>query len=323
MKKLFLGIEIGASKHQVAIGDAESNILASIQGKVNIAEGANGILEWMNGNIPSLLASESNYSGKVEAIGVGFGGIIESETGKSLASVQVSGWKDFNLKDWFENEFQLPSVIINDTVAAGLGEYKCGSGQGAKCFFYTNIGSGIGGVFIFEGKCYDGIGYGAAYFGHTFIPDWTSNIPGAICKVEDTCSGFGIERRLRTAGYVPSNSSLMQKCNSLPNDITCHMLGDAAREGDTFALEEIGRIAQSYAIGLSNVITLLSPDRVSIGGGVAKMGDLLLKPIRKYTDKLAFISSKGRYEIVQSQHGDAAVLVGAVVAAAENRNIFN
>lgn len=317
MRKLYLGVEIGATKHQIALGDADGNILSTNQGRVVLQEGANGILSWMKANIPEMVEREKELGGKVSGIGVGFGGIIESSKGISLTSVQVEGWKDFNLKDWFEETFKLPAIIVNDTVAGGYGEYICGSGKGSKNFFYTNIGSGIGGVFILEGRCYDGLGFGAAYFGHTYIPDWTRSIPGAVCKVEDMCSGFAIERRLRSEGYVPENSIIMKLCNGTLRSIECRMLEAAAQKGDEFALGEIDRISKSYSIGLANVITLMSPDCVSIGGGVAKMGDLLLEPVRRYVDELVFISSKNRYRIVACKHQDAAVLVGALLFASE------
>jgi glucokinase len=268
--------------------------------------------------IPEMLLRQTEFGGEVTAIGVGFGGIIESSTGLSLVSVQVDGWKDFNLKKWFEETFGLKSIILNDTVAGGYGEYLAGYGKGSRSFFYTNIGSGIGGVFILDGRYYDGIGYGAAYFGHTYIPDWTSNSPGAVIKVENMCSGFGIEKRLRKEGYVPHSSNMMELCSGNREGFDCSILAEAARLGDRFAIDEIDRIAYSYAIGLSNVITLVSADCISIGGGVAKMGDLLLDPIRKYTEELVFISAKGRYRIVGCRHEDNAVLVGSILYASKH-----
>lgn len=100
-----------------------------------------------------------------------------------------------------------------------------------------------------------------------------------------------------------------------PAGISCRMLEDAARAGDPFALEEVDRIARSYSIGLSNVLTLMSPELVIIGGGVAKMGGLLLDRVREYTDRIAFISCRGHYMIEQSVMMDDAVIAGAVYCA--------
>jgi glucokinase len=316
MSQLYLGIEIGATKHQIALGNAEGELLEVRRGRVDLDRGAEGILSWMKENVGELIARESQFQGKVLRIAVGFGGIIESATGRIVTSVQVSGWQDFMLKSWFESCFGLPTVVLNDTVAGGYGEYAIGSGRGSKCFFYTNIGSGIGGAIIIGGKCYDGQGYGAAYFGHTYLPDWTVDLPGSRQKVEELCSGWAIERRLRSQGYVPTESLLMKSCEGERKLITCTMLDQAARDGDVFALLEIDRIARSLGTGLSNVITLFSPDCVSIGGGVSNMGDLLLDPLRRYVEEGVFLSARGRYRIVRCAFGDEAVLVGAIVYGA-------
>jgi len=315
-EKLALGIEIGATKCQAAVGNADGRLLETMRLKVDLEKGAPGILAWLEECVAALLAAHSETRLQVAAIVAGFGGIVESATGRVLTSVQVSGWQDFPLKAWFEKRFALPCVVMNDTVTAGYGEHSLGSGRGSKYFFYTNIGSGIGGALMIDGKSYDGQGYGAAYFGHTFLPDWTANAPGGRRKVEDLCSGWAIERRLRTADYVPAQSGLMRLCQGKIGDLTCAMLGQAAKEGDAFALQEIDRVAWSLGTGLSNVVTLFSPDCVSIGGGVSNLGDVLLEPVRRVVDESVFLSARRRYRIVQSVFGDEVVLVGAVVYGA-------
>ncbi|MBP7935212.1 MAG: ROK family protein [Phycisphaerae bacterium] len=316
MGRLFVGVEIGGTKTQVALGNDQGEILHLVQEEVVLAEGAAGILRWVGGQIDGLIERAQGFGGRVAGICVGFGGFIESSTGRILTSVQVQGWKDMMLKQWFEDRSGLPTIILNDTVAGGYGEYHLGSGRGVRQFFYTNIGSGIGGVFVFNGQCFDGQGYGGAYFGHTYLPDWTAGVPGVPRKVEDLCSGWAIERRLRSPGYVPGESALMVSCGEDVSRITCQALGAAATAGDAFALAEIDRIAHSFSIGLANVLTLISAERVSIGGGVGKLGEILLGPIRRYTDEYVLITNKGRYDIVSCVFGDAAVLVGAVLYAA-------
>ena len=310
MRELFVGVEIGATKCQASLGNAEGGLLHTRLLSVVLEKGAEGILQWMRRNVAELIAVARSGGDGVASIAVGFGGIIESATGRILTSVQVKGWKDCMLRDWFQGAFGLPTVILNDTVAGGYGEYVRGSGKGTRVFFYTNIGSGIGGCLIIDGRCYDGLGYGAAYFGHTYLPDWTAGMPGARRKVEDLCSGWAIERRLRSEGYVPAGSLLLELCGGRRETLRCAMLGEAARQGDAFALAEIERTADSLATGLSNVITLFSPECVAIGGGVANMGDVLLDPVRRMVAERVFISAKDRYRIVQCALGDQAVPVG-------------
>ncbi|MDR0585937.1 MAG: ROK family protein [Treponema sp.] len=330
MADRYIGVEIGASKVQAALGYGDGSLISVSQHRVVLEDGARGILNWLCNEIPEIIAG-----GRVAAIGVGFGGILESSTGVSLVSVQVDGWENFPVKGWFEKTFGLPVVVLNDTVAGGCGEYVW-SQEKPDVFFYTNIGSGIGGCLLLNGRYFDGSGYGGAYFGHTYVPDWTAGKAGAYTKVETLCSGFGIERRLNNPGYVPESSLLYklgeqdislcrEKQGKGPADrpgYTCAMLGEAARQQDTFALEEIERTADSYALGLSNVITLFGAETVVIGGGVAKLGNVLFDPIRRQTEKYVFISAANRYTIRQSVLMDNAVLAGSIAAAAKNVGSF-
>ncbi|MDR1506436.1 MAG: ROK family protein [Treponema sp.] len=319
MTDCYIGVEIGASKVQAALGYGDGSLISVSKHRVVLEDGARGILDWLCGEIPAIIRAAGNGR-RVTAIGVGFGGVLESATGVSLVSNQVEGWKDFPLKDWFEKTFGLPVVVLNDTVAGGCGEYLC-SPEKSDVFFYTNIGSGIGGCLLLKGRFYDGSGYGGIYFGHIYVPDWTTNRAGAYTKVETMCSGFGIERRLNSPGYVPE-SSLLYKLGGGAGRYNCAMLGEAAQKKDAFALEEIERTADSYALGLSNVITLFGAETVVIGGGVAKLGSVLFDPVRRQTEKYVFISAANRYTIRQSVLMDDAVLKGAIAAAAGNTAVF-
>lgn len=315
MENLYIGIEIGATKQQAALGTADGRLLHTITGKIPLPRGAQDVLDWLSAKVPELLRMEERFGGRVRSLAAGFGGEIESSTGRTLNSVQVPGWEDFPLRGWLEETFSMPAEVLNDTVSGGFSELYLGRGKEAGNVFYTNIGSGIGGAFFIDRVYYDGVGYGAAYFGNTYIPDWQSPEPGAMTRVEEICSGLGIERRLRRPGYVPAGSRIMEMCGGDPAGISCRMLEDAGRAGDPFALEEVDRIARSYSIGLSNVLTLMSPELVIIGGGVAKMGGLLLDRVREYTDRIAFISCRGHYTIEQSVMMDDAVIAGAVYCA--------
>jgi len=315
MSDLFLGVEIGATKQQIALGNEKGRLLHIWSDKIPLPNGAQDVLEYITQKIPHILEKARELNGTLKGVGVGFGGPLESETGRVLISVQVEGWKDFRLKNWFAEKFGLPVRIVNDTVCGGYGELLCGAGINSRIFFYSNIGSGIGGAFFINGVNYDGQGRGAVYIGHTYIPDWTVKEPGKKEKTENICCGLGIERRLRSEGYVPGDSALFQMCGGDVSGLNCNMLGQAARQGDAFALSEIDRVAYSYSIALSNFVTLFSPDTIAIGGGVANLGELLIKPIADYTNELVFISSKDTFKVVQCKNMDNAVLVGAVLYA--------
>ena len=177
--------------------------------------------------------------------------------------------------------------------------------------FYTNIGTGIGGGLYIDGKNYDGIGFGAGYLGNSLIPDWQSSTPGAMTRLELICSGRSIETRLNRPGYVPESSSLYKAGER----ITCQDLGDGVKAEDTFCMEELDRIASSFSIGLANVLALGGIQKILIGGGVAKMGEVLFSRIRRFTEEYAFVANQGTYVIQPCRLMDEAVIVGALLAA--------
>ncbi len=312
---MLIAIEIGGTKLQLSLGQEDGRIEKTVRGRVNAEDGAAGILRWMEEHMAKTLAEVPE--GTVKAVGVGFGGPLETATGTILKSVQIRGWDNFSLKKWFEDRFGIPAFVFNDSSAGGYGEYRLGSGRGTKQFFYTNIGTGIGGSLIVDGRLYDGQGVGAAELGHTRVPDWVGGQPGADTELELLCSGQSVEKRLRTPHYIPSDSLLMQLCGTDTSTVTNQMLGEAAHAGDLFALAEIDRVARSMAIAISNVLCLMQPEVIAVGGGFSLIGDPLIDRIRAYVKERDFICSEGRYRIVPCELGEAIVLQGALLLAGE------
>ncbi len=315
MEDFLLGVEIGGTKLQLAIGNKGGEIIFHQRGVVDIKKGPDGILDWLADNIPTILNKAVQFDGKIVGIGVGFGGGIDTTRGEIIKSIQISGWEGFKLKGWFETNFKLPTKVFNDSNAACWGEYCLGVGKGTKHFFYTNIGSGIGGGLVINGEIFDGQGCGAGDLGHTYIPDWTSSNLGAEQKLENLCSGWAIESRLRQCENIPADSIILKLCNGCKEKITCKMLGEAGRMGDKFALEELDRIARDIGIALANLITLFNPECVAIGGGVSLIGNILIDRVFKNTQSREFITSKKHYRIVECQLGELVVLHGAILLA--------
>ncbi len=315
MEGLLLGVEIGGTKLQAVLGTAAGEILAQERGRAPAEEGAQAILAWFDTAVPRLLEEASSRGRIVTGLGVGFGGPVESATGTVLVSHQVGGWDGVPLKTWFEERFELPAVVVNDSNAGGWAEYCMGAGRGTRHFCYMNIGSGIGGALILDGKLHDGQGRGAAEIGHCHVPDWTAREPGASEKLEKLCSGWSIERRFRSAANIAQGSVLHRLCEGARERITCAMVAEAARAGDRECLDELDHVAQSVGLALANLITLVHPERVALGGGVALMGEVLLEPLRRYVDARVFEQFRGRYDIVPCALGESVVVAGALLLA--------
>lgn len=316
MKPVAVTVEIGGTKLQVAVGTPAGDIHMLRRGAVNPERGAPGILQWIERSVNALLNdSETRVHGEPAVIGVGFGGPVQSATGRVLTSHQIAGWKGVELKQWFEERFSMPAFVINDANAAGWGEYRRGAGRGTQNFCYMNIGSGIGGALILNGELYDGQGLGAGEIGHTYVPDWRILESGRADKLENLCSGWAIEKRLHALADLKPDSPLRQLCGGQPQTLTCAMLAEAALAGDSYAQEEIEHVAASVGLALANLITLFHPERIALGGGVSMMGEVLMGPIREHVANLVFGPFQRHYEIVPCALGESVVLVGSTLLA--------
>jgi len=310
-----LGLEIGGTKLQAALGGKDGAISALEQHSVPDGADAATILAWFEQTLPALIAHATSQSKSVEAIGIGFGGPVDSATGTALRSHQVSGWDEFPLQKWFADRFELPVYVHNDSNAAGWAEFMIGAGLDTQHFCYMNIGSGIGGALVINGRLHNGQGRGAAEIGHTYIPDPLALKPGSAAKLEARCSGWSIEQHLREDADIDSNSELLRVCDGNRSTLTCAHLGQAANSGDSTAIRLIDTVARTVALALANVLALIHPERIAIGGGVSQLGETLLSPLRDHVSRLAFSPYDGTYEIVPSELGEEVVVIGALLLA--------
>ena len=151
MSDLFLAVETGGTKLQFVLGDAQGCIVQRSRLSVARERGFQGILEAVTAQVPLFSAAAAQNGARIAHIGVGFGGPVDARSGCVLGSMQISGWSDFPLKTYLEEKTGLPVRVYNDTDAATWGEYRLGAGRGTRNFFYTNIGSGVGGVALLSG----------------------------------------------------------------------------------------------------------------------------------------------------------------------------
>jgi len=263
--RMFLGVEIGGTKLQVGVCDRRGGIVQLVRVAVVRRHGARGILKQLEIVIPPLLAAH-----RVKAIGVGFGGPVDSSLGRVVRSFHIKGWDGFALRRWFAQRFKLPTIVENDTNAAALAEALIGAGRGRRTVLYSNVGTGIGGGLVVDGVVHNGR-FGATEIGHTRY-----FVRGRWRILEELASGLSIER------------------------------------GKTTLAES----AKYYGVALANAMTLLNPDIVVVGGGVARAGESFLRPVREIARRLVFVLYQRNFQIVPAELGDTVVVVGAALLAA-------
>ena len=317
-----MAIETGGTKIQLVLGSAEGEIFYHYRTLVEKEKGFQGILDKVLEALPELQQKAEELDGTIWRIGIGFGGPVDTSTGTAIWSAQIDGWGNFPVARYFEERTGISTFLFNDSNAAAWGEYCMGAGRGSDIFFYTNIGSGIGGGIIINGKLFDGQGFGAAEFGQTYMydPHYRGNSRYPVNHLERVCSGWGIEERLRRE-QIPEKSVLWRLCGKRQENLNCRMWAEGIEEGDAFSLKILDETAEYFAIALCNVLCFYSPEVIAVGGGVSLIGEPLIGKIRAYVDQYVYQNCKGRYRIVKSELDEDVVLVGTLLLTGERGSL--
>lgn len=309
MIAMYLGIEIGGTKLQLGVGPGDGTLAARWRGHVDAQQGAEGILQRIAEVVPSLLAHFKIPYGQLRGVGVGFGGPFDDNYGRVIKSHQIAGWDLFPLAEWMERQFELPAVCGNDADVAGLAEALFGMGQKLSSIFYITIGSGIGGGFVVNGQIYRGAGRGAAEIGHLQVVDGNGRVP-----LEQIASGWSIGAFARQmAAKNSARAAKLIQVAGKAEAITAEHVAQAAEQGDVLALGILQRAWSTLAEGICQMVTLLCPERIVIGGGVSLMGEqLFFEPLRRLVAQRVFAPFSGCFDIVPASLGEDVVVHGAL-----------
>lgn len=320
MKSFILAVETGGTKIQMAIGTPEGKILFNYRTSVDKGKGFSGILDAVSDCLPMLMNKAKELTGEIKRIGIGFGGPVDTAEGIAIWSAQIEGWGGFPVKEYFERRTGLPTYLFNDSNAAAWGEYCLGAGKGSKIFFYTNIGSGVGGGMVINGELFDGQGFGAAEFGQSYLCDPFTKDKNKFpyIQVEKLCSGWGIEKRMRE-DEIPEDSLLLTLCGGHRERLDTKMLSEGVRKNDAYSIRVLDETAELFSVALCNVICLFSPEVIAVGGGVSLIGDPLIERLNVHVKRLVYKNSEGRYRIVKSLLDEDVVLAGTLLLTGKRK----
>lgn len=309
--KYALGVDIGGTKTSITLGNSHGKILTkkllpTLTGRRTL-EGIKQMSEGL-----ACLKADFPVVRKIQGVGVGVPGPMNPKTGRVQRSPHLKGWEGFPLKSFLEKKLRLPVFVTNDANAAAVGEQFFGEGRGAKNFVYLTISTGIGGGIVLGGRLLLGSSFGAGEIGHTVVVTG-----GAKCGcgrrgcLEAYASGTAIADFVRQ-GMRHGRSSKIRRFMRQGGRVTAEVVALAAGEGDRLALEAFGRAGHYLGVGLANLINLLNPECLILGGSVTKSFRYLWPSMRQSVRKQAWPSLYSACRIVRTRLGDRVGDLGAL-----------
>ncbi len=311
-----LAIDLGGTKIIAAIISDEGQIIAKEYCHTLADEGVQPVIDRIFSTVDSLFSLKNIDPSQLHSISLAAAGVIDSEKGLITLSPNLPGWHDVPLRDIVKRKYGANTLLVNDASAAALGEHQFGAGKGVNNLIYLTVSTGIGGGIIIDGKLYLGSSGGAGEIGHMTI-----DVDGPRCNCGDTgcletlASGTAVAEEAVRRIKQGEGSSLTEIMKGEIENITAEKVSVAAQEGDSLASEVISQAATYLGIGMVNLVNIFNPEMIIIGGGMAKMGDLLLEPARRVVRERAFQLSARLVRIVPAQLGDTAGVLGAAVFA--------
>jgi glucokinase len=275
-KGAVLGVDIGGTKVAVGLVDRDGKILA--QGRMPMAANgtAEAALQAVTGAIDSL-SSSTESGGTWQSIGICAPGPLDPTTGVVLNPPNLPCWRNFPLAEKIADRYGLPVRLDNDANAAALAETRWGAARGFRYVFYATIGTGIGTGIVLDGRVYHGNTGSAGEGGHVSI-----DYRGPLCScgkrgcIEVLAAGpaIGARARAKLGAESSRHSSILDLAQGNVAAVTSELVGQAYGAGDPLAREILLETVEVLTPWLGNIVDLLDPDVLVMGGGVAAM----LKP---------------------------------------------
>jgi glucokinase len=312
-----IGIDLGGTKLLGIVSDEKSRIIKSVKMPTDAHKGRDHVINKIFALIETLVREAGIPIRDVDAISICSPGPLDSKKGRILFSPNLSGFKNIDIVDMIQSKYGIAACLENDANAAAFGEYLYGAGRGCENFAYITVSTGIGCGLIINGRIYRGHSGNAGELGEIIVeaqPDkFLEEWDGALERI---ASGKAIARAAKL--LLPGNPlSVLNKLT----EISTEDVFDAARNGDRFAENIVTNCMNYLGVGIFNLINIIDPERIVLGGGVVKAGDIVFRQIEAALRQKSGHSLAGKVEIVPAQLGEQSGVLGALALVSEQKSI--
>lgn len=306
-----IGVDLGGTKIATGIADLDGAILARRIIPTEPSLGIDGVLRRITGSVREVMGEIGVTTQELEGIGICCPGPLNPETGVIVFAPNL-GWRNVSVVSYMVEEFSVPTYLENDANAAALAEKWFGAGRDARNMLYVTVSTGIGGGLIVDGDIYRGRDYQAGEIGHTIL-----DMNGPVCGcgqrgcIEALSSGTAITKRAQEV-WDSQRPTLMRQLVHSREELTPRIIAQASERGDKEARAILHQAFLHLGTFLIGMFHVLNVDKVVIGGGVSKMGDLFFQSVRKVVqERMTDVPAK-HTPIVPAETGDNVGILGAI-----------
>ena len=312
------GLKIGISKTIAIIMDLHGKILLKKRLPSFEERAGSSVFKDILDLVHQVIAGSGVPLEKIMGIGVSFPGLVDVEKGVGVYAPRIPEWRDVPLVELIRKEFSMFCTLENDSRASALGEARFGAGRGYRNSFFINMGPGIGSGIIVNGDLYRGSNTTAGEFGHiTVNPTGPECVCGNRGCLEVMASGLSIVYSAMRAVDSGRRTVIRDMVCKGGERITADMVVRAAREGDGVARSLIREAANYVGMALADVINLLNPDAVIIGGDLS-FDETFLEAVKTTVRERSFTFGLAETKICFSSLGEDASCIGAAALVLDN-----
>ena len=310
MKKYVFGIDVGGTTIKCGLFSSKGEMLESWEIVTNKADNGDHIISDIAATIQSKCQEKGINMDEVEGVGVGVPGPVDNN---GLVKVAVNlGWSNRDVKSELQALVNLPVAVGNDANVAALGELWLGAAAGAKDAIMFTLGTGVGGGVIVDSKVVAGVHGAGGEIGHisVVLEDGNQCNCGKKGCLETVASATGIVRE--TEKYLAAcdeASSLRELAKIEAKDVF-----DAAKAGDAVGVKMVNQLGRYIGLAAANLAVTTDPQKIIIGGGVSKAGDILIDTIEKHYKEFAFATVRDTQFVLAELGNDAGIVGSAYLA---------
>jgi glucokinase len=311
-KPHWVGFDLGGTKMLATVFDDQFNLLGRKRKRTQGQKGSDTGVERIVQTVLQALENAELQPDQLSGIGVGVPGPVDLERGIVLEAVNL-GWENVKLKRALEDVLKCPAMVLNDVDAGVYGENQLGAAKQARTVLGIFPGTGIGGGCVYDGQIIRGKHISAMEIGHIEVTH-DGNLCGCGRRgcLETEASRLAISAEVAKAAYRGQTPVLLEDAGTDIANIRSGVLANAVEKGDK-AVEQIIRTA-AYKIGIAvaNVVHLICPDTVVLGGGLVEaMPELFVKEVTTAANDRVMPSFVGSFKVVAAELGDYATVKGA------------